>query len=46
MYNFETQCVEESMHIKFDEKEIDNKMTHLVESFTDIQIIEKALEPS
>jgi hypothetical protein len=42
MYNSKTQCVEESMHIKFDNKEFDNEMSKLVESFADIQLTKEA----
>lgn len=35
-YNSETKMVEESIHIKFDEKELDNKMSELVQSFSKI----------
>jgi len=44
-YNFETDIVEEYIHIKFDDKEPDNKLSELVESLSDIQITEDALEP-
>jgi hypothetical protein len=36
VYNSETKTVEESIDIKFDDKESDNKMLELVESFADI----------
>jgi len=45
VYNSETNTVEESIHIKFDDKEPNNKMLELVESFADIQIFEDASEP-
>jgi hypothetical protein len=45
VYNSETKTVEESIDIKFDDKEPDNKMLELVESFADIQISEDASEP-
>ena len=45
MYNSETNTVEESAHVKFDDKESDNKMLELVETFADIQVSEDALEP-
>ena len=40
MYNSETQFVEESMHIKFDDKEPGSENPELVESFEDIQVSE------
>ena len=46
MYNSETHVIEESMHIKFDDKEPDNEMSELVESFADIKITEEVSEPS
>jgi len=42
VYNSETQCVEESMHIKFDDKEPVSKIPKLVESFADIQVFEES----
>jgi len=36
VYNSETQCVEESMHIKFDDKEPGNETPEQGESFADI----------
>jgi len=36
LYNSETLCVEESMHIKFDDKEHGSEIPELVESFADI----------
>jgi len=36
VYNSETQCIEESMHIKFDDKEPGSEIPELVESFADI----------
>jgi len=36
VYNSETQCVEESMYIKFDDKEPRSEITELVKSFADI----------
>jgi hypothetical protein len=44
VHNFETHCVEESMHIKFDDKESDNEMPELIENFVDIHITEEASE--
>ena len=46
MYNSETQCVEESMHIKFDDKEPRSKIPELVESFANIQVSEESSEPN
>jgi len=46
VYNSETHVIEESMHIKFDDKEPDNEMSELVESFADIKITEEVSEPS
>jgi hypothetical protein len=40
VHNSETQCVEESMHIKFDDKEPGYEILELVESFPDIQLSE------
>ena len=45
VYNSETQCVEESMHIKFDDKEPVSEIPELVESFVDMQVSEDPLEP-
>jgi transposase InsO family protein len=44
-YNSETQCVEESMHIKFDDNEPGSEIIYLVESFADIQVSEEPSEP-
>jgi len=44
VYNSETQCVEESMHIKFDDKEPRNEIPEQVESFVDIQVPEDSSE--
>jgi hypothetical protein len=38
VYNSETYIVEESIHIKFDDKEPNNKILELVESFVDKHI--------
>jgi len=38
VYNSETQCVVESMHIKFDDKEPGNETPEQGESFADIQV--------
>ena len=45
MYNSETLCVEESMHVKFDDKEPGNETPEKDESFVDIQDSEDTLEP-
>ena len=45
VYNSETQCVEESLHIKFDDKEHGSKIPEQVESFADIQVSEEPSEP-
>jgi len=45
MYNSETQCVEESMHVKFDDKEPGSKILELVECFVDLQVSEDNSEP-
>ena len=37
MYNSKTLCVEESMHVKFDDKEPGNETQEQDESFADIQ---------
>jgi hypothetical protein len=44
VHNSETQCVEESMHIKFDDKEPGYEISELVESFPDIQLSEDPSE--
>ena len=41
VYNSETQCVEESMHIKFYDKEPVSEIPELVESFANIQSLKK-----
>jgi hypothetical protein len=46
VYNSETNIVEELIHVKFDEKEHDNKMSKLVESFVEFQITEEASAPN
>ena len=38
MYNSEKLCVEESMHVKFDDKEPGNQTPEQDESFADIQV--------
>ena len=45
MYNLETLCVEESMHVKFDDKEPGNETLEQDESVADIQLFEDTLEP-
>jgi len=42
VYNSKTQ---ESMHIKFDDKELESEILELVESFADIQVSEEPSEP-
>jgi len=42
VYNSETQ---ESMHIKFDDKELESEILELVESFADIQVSEEPSKP-
>jgi len=45
VYNLETLCVEESMHVKFDDKEPRNETPEQDESFADIQDSEDTPEP-
>jgi len=45
VYNSETLCVEESMHVKFDDKELEDKTSKQVESFVEIQVSEDIPEP-
>jgi len=45
VYSSETQCVEKSMHIKFDDKESGNETPEQGESFVDIQVPEDTSEP-
>lgn len=40
MYNFETRMVEESIHVKFNDKEPDYHMPEPVDSFADILVFE------
>jgi len=40
-----TLCVEESMHVKFDDKELGNETPEQDESFADIQDSEDTPEP-
>ena len=44
MYNLETLCVEESMHVKFDDKEPGSETPEQDESFADIQDTEDTSE--
>jgi len=45
VYNSKTICVEESKHIKFDDKEPGNETPEQGESFADIQVPEDTSEP-
>jgi len=45
VYNSETLCVEESMHVKFDGKEPGSETPKQDESFADIQVTEDTQEP-
>jgi len=45
VYNSETLCVEESMHVKFDDKEPGNETPEQDESVADIQMPEDTSEP-
>jgi len=45
VYNSETLCVEESMHVQFDDKEPGNETSEQDESFADIQVPEDTSEP-
>jgi len=38
VYNSETLCVEETMHVKFDGKEPGNEIPERGESFADMQV--------
>jgi len=44
VYNSKTLCVEESMHVKFDDKEPENETPEQNESVVDIQVSEDTLE--
>ena len=44
MYNSETLCVEESMHVKFDDKELGNETRGQDKSCADIQVTEDTPE--
>ena len=46
MYNSKTLCVEESMHVKFDDKEPGNKTQDQGESVVDMQVPEDTSEPN
>ena len=45
MYNSETLCVEESMHVKFDDKEPGIETPEQGESVVDMQVPEDTSEP-
>jgi hypothetical protein len=45
VYNSETLCVKESMHVKFDDKEPGSETPKQDESFSDIQVTEDTPEP-
>jgi len=45
VYNSETLCVEESMHVKFDDKEPGNETPEQDESVADIQVSKDTPEP-
>jgi len=45
VYNSETLCVEESMHVKFNDKEPRSETPEQDESVADIQVTEDTLEP-
>ena len=45
VYNLETLCVEESMHIKFNDKESRTESPEQVESGADMRVPEDTLEP-
>jgi len=44
VYHSETLCVEESMHVKFDDKEPGNEIPEQDESYADIQVTEDTPE--
>jgi len=44
-HNSETLCVEESMHVKYDDKEPGNEIHRASVSFADIQVPENTSEP-
>jgi len=45
VYNSETLCVEESMHVKFDDKEPGNETPEQGESVADMHVPEDISEP-
>jgi len=45
VYNSETLCVEESMHVKFDDKEPGSETPEQDESYADIQATKDTSEP-
>ncbi|KEH19415.1 hypothetical protein MTR_8g058830 [Medicago truncatula] len=45
VYNSDTLCVQESMHVKFDDKELGSETPEQDESFADIQVTEDTPEP-
>jgi len=45
VYSSETLCVEESVHVKFDDKERGNEIPEQGESFADMQVPENTSEP-
>jgi len=45
VYNLETLCVDEFMHVKFDDKEPGSETSEQDESFADIQAAEDTSEP-
>ena len=45
MYNSKTLCVEESMHVKFDDKKPVNKTLEQGERFVDMQVPEDTSKP-
>jgi len=45
VYNLETQCFEESMQIKFDDKDPGSEIPELGESFANIEVFDDTLEP-
>jgi len=46
VYNSETLCVEESMHVKFDDKEPGSETLEQDESYADLQVTEDTPEPN
>jgi hypothetical protein len=45
VYNSETNAVEKSIHVRFNDKEPDNKVSELVESFAEFGISSSHSEP-